>query len=113
MAEHGMSKRQQQPQPQQNTKKQPAAATVQPLIEVPAETARSRTIEDYRHCPLCWEGNGGYGVAYSTNGRTRYYKCCKTAKEGSPGPCGHTWTALVKLEVIRVEHRVVQIEGQR
>jgi hypothetical protein len=72
---------------------------------------RQRVIEDYRHCPICWGGNGGYGTAYSTQGRTRYYKCDKSTTD--KGPCGHTWTVLVKLEVIRVEHRVVDVEGQR
>lgn len=80
-------------------------------VEAPQEPA-ARIIEEHRHCPLCWGGNGGYGVAYSTQGRTRYYKCCKT-NNPETGPCGHTWTAVVKLEVIKVEHRVVNVEGKR
>lgn len=74
---------------------------------------KQRVIEEYRHCPICWGGNGGYGTAYSTQGRTRYYKCDKTTKPDGTGPCGHTWTATVTLEAIRIEHRVVEIEGQR
>lgn len=81
---------------------------------VPVEAERKpRTIEEYRHCPICWNGNGGFGDCYSTQGRTRYYKCVQTTKPDGPGPCGHTWTALVKLEVIRVEHRVVTLDGER
>jgi hypothetical protein len=64
------------------------------------------TIPGYRRCPLCWGGNGGYGVAYRTNGNTRYYRCCRGEKS-----CGHTWTAT--LQVVRVEHRVVELDGER
>jgi hypothetical protein len=74
--------------------------------------AASRTIESYRHCPICWEQFGGYGLAYSTQGATRYYKCKKSDKPGC-GPCGHTWTATVKVEVLRVEHRPVKLDGER
>lgn len=72
---------------------------------------KERIVEEYRRCPICWEGNGGYGTAYSTHGRTRYYKCDQSKSER--GACGHTWTALIKLEVIKVEHRVVSVDGQR
>lgn len=63
-----------------------------------------RVIEEYRRCPVCWNGSGGYGVAYSTQGRTRYYKCCRSE---SGTPCGHTWTVQVQLEVVRIEHHRV------
>ena len=89
-------------------------------IERPEKTVTSvsqertpRTIEEYRHCPICWNGHGGYGTCYSTHGRTRYYKCDQTTKPDGPGPCGHTWTATVKLEVVRVEHRTVELDGER
>lgn len=72
---------------------------------------KERVIESYRRCPICWEGNGGYGTAYSTQGHTRYYKCDKTKTDR--GPCGFTWTATVKLEVIRTEHRIVELDGER
>jgi len=81
-------------------------------VEKPIEKPQPRVIEDFRHCPICWSGNGGYGTAYSTHGRTRYYKCDKTTKEDR-GPCGHTWTVEVKLEVIKVEHRIVKMDGER
>jgi hypothetical protein len=76
------------------------------------EPRKQRTIEPYRHCPLCWEGSGGYGDCYSTQGRTRYYKCCQTTNPDA-GPCGHTWTVFVKLEVVKIEHRVVTLDGER
>ncbi len=82
--------------------------------ETPAITEpRKRVIEEHRHCPVCWSGNGGFGDCYSTQGSTRYYKCVQTTKPDGPGPCGHTWTATVKLQVIRVEHRVVKLDGER
>jgi hypothetical protein len=92
--------------------KQRPEKPVQKITETPAEKPQLRTIEEYRHCPVCWNGNGGYGTAYSTHGRTRYYKCDKCTK-GDRGPCGHTWTVEVKLEVIKVEHRIVKLDGER
>lgn len=65
----------------------------------------------HRRCPLCWEGNKGIGKAYSKQGRTRYYKCARTLR-GAP-PCGFTWTATVKIEVTKVEHRIVELDGER
>jgi hypothetical protein len=77
-----------------------------------AETAaKERVVEEHRRCPICWEGNGGYGTAYSKHGRTRYYKCNQSRTD--QGPCGHTWTVLVKLEVLAVEHRIVRMDGER
>jgi hypothetical protein len=80
-------------------------------VQKPIEKPQTRVIEEHRHCPLCWGGHGGYGTAYSTQGQTRYYKCKQATTD--KGPCGHTWTVLVKLEVIKVEHRIVSVEGQR
>lgn len=99
-AGRGMSKK-------HNNPKQP-----QPVEPKPVDSdsdSNGRIIEEWRRCPVCWDGRGGYGVCYSKQGRTRYYKCCKSNKDGG-FPCGHTWTALVKLEVIRVEHRTIELE---
>ena len=96
MGERGMSKKQQPEKP----------------VHKPIEKPQTRVIEEYRHCPVCWSGNGGYGSAYSTHGRTRYYKCDKSTS-AERGPCGHTWTVEVKLEVIKVEHRIVKMDGER
>lgn len=96
MEDLGMSKKQQP--------KQPIQAPVQPVTPPPA-----RKIEAHRQCPICWAGNGGYGVAYSTQGPVRYYKCSKTEVVGA-SPCGHTWTAVVRMEVIKVEHKTVTTE---
>ena len=94
----GMSKRQESKQVAQ------VAATVTPTLDKPADS-----IPWFRRCPLCWEGNGGVGNCYTTNGSTRYYKCCQSIKpDGSF--CGHTWTAIVRTEVIRVESRTVQTD---
>lgn len=76
--------------------------------------AKTPEVAVYRRCPLCWSGNGGYGVAYSTQGLTRYYRCCKAT--GENGPCGHTWSATIHpqtMEVVKVEHREVRIDGER
>ena len=106
MGGRGMSK--QPEKKQQQLPQVPKAPESQPQ---PQQEPRQRVIEDYRHCPICWGGNGGYGTAYSTQGRTRYYKCTQTTTD--KGPCGHTWSVLVKLEVIRVEHRIVKLDGER
>lgn len=67
----------------------------------------AEAIEWYRQCPLCWGRCQGVGIAYSTQGSRRYYRCARSL--GELPPCGHTWTAIVDLEVIRVEHRTVTI----
>jgi hypothetical protein len=78
----------------------------------PPAQVSAESIPEYRRCPICWNGRGGYGLAYSTQGSTRYYKCKKSTKP-EPGPCGHTWTATVRMEVIKIEHREVTIDGKR
>ena len=108
-----MSKHRQEKQPARPVEAVPVPTPVVAPIEAAAPEPRKRIIEEYRHCPVCWNGNGGFGDCYSTQGRTRYYKCVQTTKPDGPGPCGHTWTALVKLEVIRVEHRIVELDGER
>jgi len=116
MGERGMSK-QRARQPDITTSQTPLAKPVifPSVVEVSpviAITPAGRIVEEYRHCPVCWHGSGGYGVAYSTQGQTRYYKCCKTTKSDT-GPCGHTWTATVTLETIKIEHRIVTLDGER
>lgn len=66
----------------------------------------------YRRCPLCWQRCRGVGISYSTQQvtdcvSTRYYKCARTLTEHPP--CGHTWSARVKMEVTKIEHRLVEI----
>lgn len=71
----------------------------------------NREIEPYRQCPICWGRCGGYGVAYSTQGLSRYYRCCKSRNNEYP-PCGHTWKVVlnnISLDVIRVEHKTIDI----
>lgn len=84
-----MSKRARQEQSRQNQQKSSGNVATS-----------GRRIEPYRQCPLCWNGQRGAGLAYSTHGSTRYYKCQN---------CGHTWTAQVKVEVLKVEHRPVEM----
>ena len=85
----------------------------QPEQKQPASTPEpERRIEDYRKCPVCHEGKGGYGVAYSTQGQTRYYRCCKSNKADG-FPCGHTWSVRVVMSSVVVEHRQVFLDGQR
>lgn len=67
----------------------------------PTPASKQPDVPAYRQCPLCYSGQGGIGRAYSTQGRTRYYKCSN---------CGHTWTARVVTEVDQVEHRRVDLE---
>jgi hypothetical protein len=83
-------------------------AVLPPVVPIPVK----KTIAIYRRCPICWEGNGGYGDCYSTQGPTRYYKCKQSTKPDC-GPCGHTWTATVMLETIKIEHRRVFLDGER
>ena len=85
----------------------------QPEQKQPAtQPEPERRIEDYRKCPVCHEGMGGYGVAYSTQGQTRYYRCCKSNKPNG-FPCGHTWSVRVILSSVVVEHKQVFLDGQR
>jgi hypothetical protein len=107
MEGRGMSKRDHQ-QPNQRA---PQKATAIPAKTPEPVEPKQRTIEEYRHCPICWSGNGGYGTAYSTHGRTRYYKCDQSTTD--KGPCGHTWSVYVKLEVVKVEYRIVTLDGER
>lgn len=106
MGGRGMANRQQQ---RSTPQVKPAVVSTPPIVSLPVEAAKIEHVEAYRRCPLCWERCQGVGCVYSTQGRTRYYKCKRTLTEQPP--CGFTWTA--KVEVVRVEHRVVVIDGQR
>jgi hypothetical protein len=76
------------------------------------KTVDPARIAECRRCPICWNGNGGYGDCTSTRDGVRYYKCRKTLDSTRP-PCGHTWTAHVQLIVTKIEHRVVTLDGER
>jgi hypothetical protein len=76
------------------------------------QPARAEEIQVFRRCPICWDLAGGHGVAYSTQGQTRYYKCCRTKSPEHP-PCGHTWSVRVALNVVTLEHKVVSLDGLR
>ena len=108
-----MSDKPQQQQPQHNkppqqvqsvsqpaTAKQTAPAAVQPT---PPQTSTRTPAEvpAYRHCPLCHGVHRGVGIAYCTQGRTRYYKC---------NECAHTWKVTVTTEVESVSHRPVDTQ---
>lgn len=83
-----------------------AVAAALPTLDKPADS-----IPWFRRCPLCWDGNGGVGNCYTTNGSTRYYKCCQSINPDGCF-CGHTWTALVRTEVIKVESRTVHTDSR-
>ncbi len=96
----------------QAVESRPVAAVVA-RVEQPATVEAVESAENmpvYRRCPLCWEGRKGYGVSYSKQGNRRFYKCKKTLSDQSP--CGHTWTAIVQLSVLRIESREVEIESR-
>ena len=88
---------------------QPQLQPVEPAPSRPVE----REIEVHRRCPVCWNGRGGYGVAYSTQGSVRYYKCCRSRLPDGLGPCGHTWSVRVVMSSVVVESRQVFMDGQR
>jgi hypothetical protein len=66
--------------------------------------ANGRRIHWYRQCPLCFHGLGGVGVAKCTRGKKRYYGC---------NCCGHSWVITFKFEVVKLEHRVVELSQQK
>lgn len=113
MEGHGMSKRHEQKQPEVIAPKPVQAVTLK-TAEEPVITALNpgRRIEDHRHCPICWERCKGYGTAYSTspNGKT-YYRCNQSLTQFPP--CGHTWSAVVTLHSVTIEHKTVRLDGER
>jgi hypothetical protein len=76
------------------------------------QPARSEEIQPWRRCPICWDRAGGHGVAYSTQGQVRYYKCCRTRSPEHP-PCGHTWTFRFALNIMTLEHKTPIVDGLR
>lgn len=86
-------RRQSPPREKADGKTNPRASGEAP--NVPPDVAK------HRQCPSCYNGLGGVGNVYSTERNKSYYKC-KT--------CGHTWTATVRREVVKVEHRTVELE---
>ena len=76
------------------------------------QPTRTEEIQVFRRCPISWDLAGGHGVAYSTQGQTRYYKCCRTKSPEHP-PCGHTWSVRVALNIVTLEHKVVSLDGLR
>lgn len=94
-------------------KKQERQTPPEPVKAAEPSPPRQKTIEPHRYCPICWEGRGGYGTAYSKQGGKTYYKCDQTTKPEGVGPCGHTWSAVLRIEAVRVEHRVVEMDGER
>lgn len=99
------------------SKPKPLPVVMSPPVPVPLDAVlppEKPPLPWYRRCPLCWSGRGGVGLAYSTQGITRFYKCVR-ASGGEPG-CGHTWTATLDRQTIvpvMVEHQVVTIASQR
>lgn len=113
---------------------------IQPVASVPAETQKpvekspvpalvrddeNRIIKPERFCPICWEKNRGYGVAYSTSSDgTRYYRCKHSADDGCH-PCGFTWSVSPQeieaarkrfqdyLSSVIVEHQEIVIDQTR
>jgi len=85
-------------------------ATVPDFKELP-KPDKAESTPKHRRCPICWERCKGVGVQYSMDGDKKYYKCIKTLTEEPP--CGHHWSAVVRLEVIAIEHRRVTLDGTR
>jgi hypothetical protein len=63
--------------------------------------ANGRKIRWFRQCPLCFHGLGGVGNAKTTRGNKRYYGC---------NCCGHSWVITFRFEVVKLEHRVVDLQ---
>ena len=106
---HGMSKRQEAKG--QAAKRAVSEGYREAEAIIPTIDKKAESIPWFRRCPLCWDGNGGVGNCYTTNGSTRYYKCCQSIKPDGCF-CGHTWTALVRTEVIKVESRTVHLDSR-
>ena len=89
------------------TRRKPTPA---PIEEVAAVVETSETVAWYRRCKICWDRCRGVGTAYSTQGATRYYKCKSTLTDMPP--CGYTWTAEIRSEVVMINHRWVVVDGR-
>jgi hypothetical protein len=105
-----MNKNTRQPKPVTQQQKQIES----PLEKTPAEssTPRKITILPHRHCPICWGRCGGYGTSYSKQGGKTYYRCDQTTNNEFP-PCGHTWSVVLKVEAVSIEHRIVDMDSER
>lgn len=67
----------------------------------PPAAPAAREVPIYRRCPLCYNGRRGIGRCYSSNGKTRYYRCSE---------CAHTWSVkLLPAEVTQIESRRVDL----
>lgn len=88
------------------------AGTPLAMLEPPTLAKPADSIPWFRRCPVCWEGNGGYGTCYSTKYPTRYYQCDNTIQK-EKGPCGYYFTREVEEQIVEVTKRVVKFEGLR
>lgn len=69
-------------------------------------------IEAYRRCPLCWGERGGYGIASSTQGRRRFYKCKKSTKP-EWGGCGFNWHCVIEpAQVVNISAQNVDLAAR-
>lgn len=92
---------------------QPAVPQAAKTPDAPAIRS-PRKVEEHRRCPICWGERGGVGIASSSDGQTRYYKCRGVDPERPDGfPCGFTWKVIVKTQIVAVESRPVIIDGTR
>lgn len=71
-----------------------------------APASERREVEKFRQCPVCYTGDlNGVGVAASTRGSKRYYKCDR---------CGHNWSATITpARVESIAHRDVDLETRQ
>ncbi len=73
-----------------------------------AFVALCEKVEERRRCPRCWGARKGIGSAYSTNGRTRYYKCIQSLLEDEDG-CGMTWNHVFKTSVVMLDDATIEV----
>ena len=95
------------PATRRQSSKPPAERVEKPVVLDQQPKPKTRAIPKYRCCPICFEGRGGIGNAYSSKVREsgkRYYRC---------DTCNFTWSIKVVYsvhETIEVEHRNVTLE---
>ncbi len=94
-------------------KRPPAVPRVHHTPPAVEQSASVKEVPLHRRCPLCWEGHGGYGHCYSSDGAKlkSYYKCQFTTSPLHP-PCGHTWTVTVTHHQTVIEHRTVHLSSR-
>ena len=93
-----------------NNKRKPTQAAPIDPTPPPEVIETSAVIPIYRQCKICWDRCRGVGTVYSTQGSTRYYKCRHTLSDMPP--CGHTWTAAIRSEVVMISHRWTEVDGR-